>query len=222
MNGLLERLMSRVSRGPGEEDCWLFTGPVRGSNGYGAIEVEGVLDSAHRVSWTLHVGPIPPGRQVLHDCPTGDNPLCINPAHLWLGTHAQNMADRNRKRRQARGERVGVSKLTEAQVIAIRQLAASGERQRDIAKRIGVTQATVSRLVRGEAWVHVAKGNTGLPRSHKSSSRIPGVSYESKRKLWRAYSIQKSGKRREIGRFRTKEEAAAAVATVNIDVVVSA
>ncbi|MGH2368516.1 MAG: HNH endonuclease signature motif containing protein [Chloroflexota bacterium] len=81
--------------------CWEWLG-ARSSSGYGHIGsggTEGRMLRAHRVSWELINGPIPAGLQVLHNCPDGDNPLCVRPEHLWLGTHQDNMADKWRKGR---------------------------------------------------------------------------------------------------------------------------
>lgn len=91
---LPERFWSRVLQKPG---CWEWTGAVNDS-GYGRIAVRGRMEGAHRVSWELHHGPIPRGLWVLHCC---DNPPCTNPAHLFLGTCQDNLADMRAKGRSA-------------------------------------------------------------------------------------------------------------------------
>lgn len=80
--------------------CILWIGSTVGA-GYGQILVSGRMRLAHRVAWEAAHGPIPKGLCVLHDCPNGDNSRCINPDHLWLGTKAENNADRDRKGRAA-------------------------------------------------------------------------------------------------------------------------
>lgn len=101
---------------------------------------------AHRASWLIHNGPIPPGMLVCHEC---DNTRCVNPNHLFLGTDAQNLADRDKKLRHAHGSRHGMSKLTEAQVLTIR---ADNRSQSLIAQDYGVKQQTISEIKNRNSW----------------------------------------------------------------------
>ena len=81
-----------------ENDCWNWLGwKVRG---YGRIKRNGVKELAHRISYSIHFGHIPERKCVLHTC---DNPSCVNPNHLWIGTHQENMTDRGRKGRTKNG-----------------------------------------------------------------------------------------------------------------------
>lgn len=77
------------------ELCWIWTAS-KNSDGYGGLKLDGKSKKAHRVSWEMHNGPIPPGMHVLHRC---DNPPCVRPDHLFLGTHKKNMEDRELKKR---------------------------------------------------------------------------------------------------------------------------
>jgi hypothetical protein len=147
-----------------DEGCWLWEGQTR-THGYGQIRVMGTRMGTHRFSWRLHNGSIPAGIFVCHHC---DNPACVNPAHLFLGTHDDNMADRNRKGRMefgdqhharrhpelvARGERNGQAKLTMPHVRAIREAyRAGGLSQRALAAQYGVTQRVIWGIVNNRAW----------------------------------------------------------------------
>lgn len=147
------------------DGCWLWTAAPCGSHGYGHMRSgDGPYVMAHRYSWEIHVGPIPFGLQVLHRC---DVPLCVNPSHLFLGTQADNIADKVAKGRQARGEtsgrytkpertargeRHGMARLTEEKVKEIRARRANGEKQNALAAEFGVGTSTISRVVRGAHW----------------------------------------------------------------------
>lgn len=141
-----ERFWSKVDR---SGDCWIWTA-YRGITGYGIVGVDRRVQKAHRVAWQLTHGPIPHGACVLHRC---DNPPCVNPAHLFLGTQAENVADRDAKGRHVpmSGERHGCAKLTTDQVIAIR---ADPRIHRLIAADYGVARTVISRIRRRE-WAHV-------------------------------------------------------------------
>jgi hypothetical protein len=152
--------------------CWEWTG-IRFESGYGRIGHR----RAHRVAYEVFVGPIPDGLLVCHHC---DNPPCINPADLFLGTSADNSADMVQKGRQARGERqgrhtkpwtkplgenVGTSKLTDSQVIEIRLRYATGEfTQYRLADEYGVNQAQIGHIVKGETWGHLPGPRTYMKK----------------------------------------------------------
>jgi hypothetical protein len=135
--------------------CWLWTAALS-DRGYGRFALDGKNRHAHRIAYELTFGTILDGLFVCHSC---DNRRCVNPAHLWLGTLAENNADRDAKGRHgdtaARGERSGHSKLTEQDVLTIRQLAAEGVRHRAIARRYGVNPSQISLIVRRINWKHI-------------------------------------------------------------------
>jgi hypothetical protein len=129
--------------------CWNWIGHLVKFN-YGQIQVDGQPRPSHRVSWMLHFGKIPDGMCVLHKC---DNPSCVRPDHLFLGTTATNNTDRHLKNRDARGSRSGKSVLTEELVQQIRTLYKRGEfGSQRIANMLGLKKPTVKHVLRGRTW----------------------------------------------------------------------
>jgi hypothetical protein len=151
---LIERFYYHV--GPvTDTGCILWTGTVS-RGGYGTISsvtVQGGKIFAHRVSYRLFIGPIPDDLFVLHRC---DNPPCINPFHLFLGTLADNQADMKSKGRQCKGENIRGAKLTEEKVRDIRdRYQRGGVTQEQLAADHGVTRRAIGRALSGETWDHV-------------------------------------------------------------------
>lgn len=153
MSEMVERFWAKVDRrGPCE--CWNWTGSSnlnRCGQRYGSIRV-GTMKRAHRVSYEIAHGSIPAGLVVRHRC---DNTLCVNPDHLEIGTQAENVQDRYDRSRafHQRGEGHGNAKLTAESVREIRRALESGESQRAIAMRFGVSQFGVRHARDG--WQHV-------------------------------------------------------------------
>lgn len=156
-----DRLCDYVARAAADA-CWEFNGQ-RDRKGYGRLSRgrrgEGST-SAHRAAWIAANGAIPAGLCVLHRC---DNPPCCNPAHLFLGTIADNNRDMAEKGRAAKtgkplGEHNGNAKLSPDDVRAIRSLWTNPVRpkQRDIAARFGVDQQVVWSVIHRRTWAHVA------------------------------------------------------------------
>lgn len=138
-------------RGP--DECWPWR---RGCDrdGYGRLRRDRVDLRAHRVALETAVGPIPVGMSVCHRC---DNPPCCNPAHLFVGTNRDNVLDMVGKGRNAfrlpdnAGERNPAAHLSEDQVLAIHAMADSLT-QAEIGRAVGITQSTVSKILRGDLW----------------------------------------------------------------------
>lgn len=130
--------------------CWLWK--FGGCGGYGQASWKGEVTYAHRISWEIHVGTIPRGLQVLHKC---DVRCCVNPGHLFLGTMADNMADKIKKGRQTKGEFNNHSKLTPATVRLIRRRRSSGSTLQSLADNYGITKSSVWEICNGHTWKHL-------------------------------------------------------------------
>lgn len=146
-----ERFWSNVTK-DAPNSCWIWTG-YRTSLGYGTLGRARVV--VHRFRYEIHRGPIPDGYFVCHNCPGGDNQLCVNPDHLFLGLPADNSADMVRKGRSLKGDRNHQARITAEQVREIRQAWASGETQTSIAKRYPVNQRSISNIILRKTWKHL-------------------------------------------------------------------
>lgn len=133
--------------------CWKWKGYVTPS-GYGKLSYRNKNLPAHRASMILAHGEIPDGKIVCHHC---DNPPCTNPSHLYFGTGSDNAADNINRGRgyTVRGEMVGNSRLTAADIIDIRQRVVSGETQSSIAKEYGVDPSHISNIINRKNWKHI-------------------------------------------------------------------
>ena len=130
--------------------CWIWTA-FTDRHGYGKFIVAGQMKLAHRVSWEIENGSIPENQCVLHRC---DTPCCVNPSHLFIGTHRDNMRDMANKGRcyDGRGEKNSNAKFTDDDVLSIR---ADDRSQTIIAKDYGVGQTAIGKIKRGERWAHI-------------------------------------------------------------------
>lgn len=148
---LCPELAARLGTMAGPDACWVWRGPCSRRGGYGLVHIKGVIHKAHRLAWELTHGPIPDGLHVLHSC---DNPPCCNPAHLRLGTHAENMADKAARGRAPSlgGALNGNARLTPEAVDDIRVRLTLGMSVRSIAAWFGVDRRTIRRIRDGESW----------------------------------------------------------------------
>jgi hypothetical protein len=177
---LRPRFWAKVSKTP---ECWLWIGSTN-ENGYGRLSLPGhrtkrLSVGVHRLSYVLHFGPISDSDCVLHHC---DNPPCIRPDHLFIGTQQDNVADRTQKGRGwsyfkayperrprgakhhthkrpeavARGERQGSAKLTDQQVLEIRARYATGAVSlRALARQYGLGSSQIYRIIQRKSWAHL-------------------------------------------------------------------
>ena len=142
---LADRFWEKVQKGP---DCWLWTASCF-PHGYGQFRVGDTNVPAQRVVWQLTYGPIPDGINVCHHC---DNPPCVRPDHLFLGTAKDNNHDAAFKGRLRTGERSPRAKLTWEQVNQIRELWAVGINQQALAAMFPISDSQVSNIVRHRSW----------------------------------------------------------------------
>lgn len=147
-----ERFWRRVQK---TESCWIWR--IGKEKEYGRFLVDsGKHVGAHRYSWTLVNGEIPNGMHILHSC---DNPKCVNPNHLSIGTHQDNMKDRSRKGRTIFGSSSPNAKLTSGDVKKILAMWKSGDyTQVEISEHFPVSRRHVCDIVRGKTWTHIQLG----------------------------------------------------------------
>lgn len=150
-----ERFWSKVILG-GADDCWVWKGTIiriSKTNHRGVLAIENNQYYAHRLSWELTHGSIPRGLHVCHHC---DNPLCVNPKHLFVGTQQDNMKDKAQKGRgkyvRKTGEKSSFSKLTQTQADWAKIQLALGRSKRSIASSLGVHRSCIYKIASGETW----------------------------------------------------------------------
>lgn len=149
----LEYFFKNISHEAHPEDCWIWTGR-RIKFEYGTMVIKRKNCTAHRVSWTFHYGEIPKGMCILHHC---DNPPCVNPDHLFVGTYLDNAKDRTKKQRghMPSGSKNPMSKLNEEQVIEIRRRLANGEKTKILAKDFNMERKTIDNIKTRRSWKHI-------------------------------------------------------------------
>lgn len=188
---LATRFWAKVDKGAGAGTCWPWSGRRDPITGYGSLNIKGHRWQASRVAYELTKGPLH-----ANACHTCDNPPCCNPDHLFNGTQTDNIADAVAKRRMAsgsshglhkhpekiaKGERHGGARLTEADVIFIREAAVRGDRYDDLAERFHVSRPTISEIALGRKWTHV-----GGPRVLRMTGPHPRRSTDSRNRHIRA------------------------------------
>lgn len=155
---IVERILSRV-KVDSKRGCWNWIGSTKG-HGYASMGITYApkvfkAEAVSRISYLEFIGPIPKGLHALHTC---DNPKCVNPFHIFLGTNLQNVRDKIFKGRSAvtSGEKNGRRKLSNPQVIKMRELyRMKSKTHRELAVLFGVSQAVAYRIVKGQSWKHI-------------------------------------------------------------------
>jgi hypothetical protein len=131
-------------------NCWIWQAGYF-SNGYGAYCYNAKTRRAHRVAWEFTYGPIPKGKIVMHIC---DNPKCVNPNHLRIGTNRENSTDAIKKGRIPKGQRHPLAKLTADNVLEIRNRVATGISKGELAEHYGVAKGTIQDVIT-RSWQHI-------------------------------------------------------------------
>lgn len=153
MKEVCQRFFSKVKI-CGDGECWEWLG-CKELKGHGRFRINNSkTEMAHRFSFELKNGPIPDGLCVCHTC---DNPGCVNPRHLWIGTKGQNNKDRSNKGRNADtvGDKNPASKLSDLNVREIKKLLAEKVPQKYLAKKFNVSIAQICNINRGHSWNHI-------------------------------------------------------------------
>lgn len=142
-----ERFYAKVKKSKG---CWLWQGSSSGRHGHGQISINGKLVPTHRFAWFLSRGEWPPAKLCV--CHTCDNPPCVNPDHLFVGTRLDNVRDAVKKKRHPHGESNGQCKLTADQVLQIRSDSRSNK---EVAKAFGICISHTKDIRQRKKWKHI-------------------------------------------------------------------
>lgn len=147
----IEKFWHYVDKSAGPAACWPWT-YTKSARGYGVLYIGKKQKGAHRIAYQLTNGAIPRGLFVCHSC---DNPICCNPAHLWLGTSSENIVDAANKDRMRHGESCSFAKLNNAKVLEIARQLQDGVSVSVIAIEFGVSRRTISDIAIGRSWRRV-------------------------------------------------------------------
>lgn len=168
------------ARAPQLGPCWIWRGKTR-KDDRGMMVANGREQRVSRISWQIHAGHAPGALSVLHKC---DNPRCVNPRHLFLGTALDNVRDMDAKGRRVtvamRGSSNGNSKLRAEDVIRIRDLYTAGTTQPVLCKMYGIAQSSVSRIVLSKGWPDVLASKAPIIRERNKAATTGEANHNAK------------------------------------------
>lgn len=144
---LIQSYWRRVTK---TDNCWSWIGDIDKRYGYGRVNIKDKKYIASRVAWTIQHGSSPPRNKLV--CHTCDNRRCVNPKHLFLGTHKQNSMDAANKRRMCHGAMHHLTTITALAVKQVRLAVSAGAKHRDVAERFNLTRSAVGAIVTGKNW----------------------------------------------------------------------
>ena len=147
----LERFLNKVQKSDDPDGCWIWTASTF-QNGYGSFRYGPHKVKAHRFAYETFIGAIPDDMFVCHRC---DTPACVNPAHLFIGTPKDNSGDCVNKGRMTHGANCHTARLTDQQVIEMRQLFRSGWTRDRLTERFNISRQSISRVLRRASWTHL-------------------------------------------------------------------
>jgi hypothetical protein len=145
----LQRFESKIM--PAVDGCWYWLGATN-PDGYGSFSFKSKMTGAHRASYMIYKGEIPKGLFVIHSC---DNPACVNPDHLRVGTPHDNNMDQVARNRTTYGERCSTAKFTTIQIQAILDAYAAGHKQCDICRYFKRGDSIINLIVKRKIWKRV-------------------------------------------------------------------
>lgn len=149
----IESFWANVDKTSSAHGCWLWIGPA--NHDYGRLFFHSKHWLAHRLSYYLTHGTLPNDVELCHNCPGGDNKLCVNPAHLFPAPHKTNMEDASKKGQMCHGTKHRLAKLTEQDIPKIRAALAAGKSRKVVGRQFGVSESTIRQIAYGLSWAHV-------------------------------------------------------------------
>lgn len=207
---VLDRFWSKVRKSEETDGCWLWTASLH-TEGYGHFGLRGRIVRAHRVSWEIANGvTVPDGMKLCHTC---DNPPCVRPDHLFIGTDAENAKDKVRKGRSPRGEEAPKVRLTNDSVQRIVELRRQGVPRKDVARLSDIDPSVITRIMSGQIWSHITGIVDGEQEAHSGGGhRWAKLTDQQAEEVYLTRTIQKRSLRDIAAEFGIQESTVSRIA----------